>query len=118
MKRFVKKAVSFAAVSAAALGVAVLPATSAHAAPEFPCPRIMAVCTWSEPGGQGRAGLVFEDRDFLNPPVQSAQNQTDQTWCFFDAPGFQGEQRREIQPWETAHDFGFAAYSARRGGCW
>jgi Peptidase inhibitor family I36 len=118
MKRFVKKVATLAAVGAAAVGTAVLPAASAHAAPEFPCPRVLAVCTWTEPGGQGRARLLFEADPHIVPHVRSAQNQTPEPWCFYEEADFSGNQRREVSPWETVHDFGFPVRSARPGPCW
>ncbi len=117
MKRFLKKAASAGAIAAAAAGVAVLPASSAHADPQLPCPRVITVCTWTEPTGRGELRLLFEGREVILPPVRSAQNQTFEPWCFYEAPGFNGE-RRELQPQETAFDFGFPVHSAKPGRCY
>jgi hypothetical protein len=115
MKRFVRKAVSLAAAGVAAVGVAVVPAASAHADP-FPCPRVSGVCTWTLPGGEGQLGLLFGSEYEIAPPVWSAQNQTPVPWCFYRFPGFNGP-RREIQSMETVGDIGFPAFSAKPGPC-
>lgn len=118
MKRFVKKMLTLSAVVGAAAGSAIMPAASAHADAQLPCYRIAAVCAWSEPGGQGELRLLFGPEFILDPPVQSAQNQTQEPWCFYREPGFRGDERRQVQPNETAYDFGFQAYSAKPGPCW
>ena len=91
MKRFLKKAASAVAIAAAAAGVAVLPASSAHADPQLLCPRVVAVCTWTEPSGRGELRLLFEGREVILPPVRSAQNQTFEPWCFYETLGFNAQ---------------------------
>lgn len=117
MRRIAKKAAALTAVGLAAAGAAVLPAATARADPGFLCPRAVGVCAWTRPGGTGELRILFGDEPFIEPPVRSALNQTAGTWCFYRRPFHTGEERREVQPFETVHEFGFAAHSARRGRC-
>ncbi len=115
MKKFSLRAAMVVAVLTTPTGLA-LPTTTAHAAESYPCPRVLAVCVWTEPGGQGDLSLLWVDTPFV-PSVRSAQNQTPQPWCFYNAPGYQGDQRREVARNETVADFGFDALSAKPGPC-
>lgn len=116
MKNLPRHAAMVAAVLTAATGLA-LPTTAAHAAESYPCPRVQAVCVWTEPGGHGDLRLLWAEEPYIVPPVRSAQNQTPEPWCFFNAPGYQGDERREVTHNETVADFGFDALSARQGPC-
>lgn len=116
MKNLSRRAAMVVAVLTAATGLA-LPTTTAHAAEAYPCPRVVAVCAWTEPGGQGDLRLLWDDTPYIVPPVRSAQNQTPEPWCFYNAPGYMGDERREVARNETVADFGFDALSAKRGPC-
>ncbi|MEV0373595.1 peptidase inhibitor family I36 protein [Streptomyces sp. NPDC050636] len=112
-----RKLTAFSAVTAAALGVAVLPASEAQADDPLPCPMVRAVCTWSEPDGGGSLKLLFDDAPFIPEGVQSAQNQTSEPWCFFEGPFFSGSQSRQLDPGQTVRNLEFTAHSARQGVC-
>jgi hypothetical protein len=115
MKRLIRSAALVAAVVTAAAGL-VSPVAGAAVRSEFPCPRILAVCGFTEPGGQGELVLIFEDEPWLNPPIRSAMNNTPDFWCFYANPDF-GGQRRQVSRGETVQDFGFPVQSAMRGMC-
>ncbi|MGN9783896.1 hypothetical protein ACTMTF_20850 [Nonomuraea sp. ZG12] len=113
-----RTAVLLAAVTAAAglalpASAATSAASSTTAAAQVPCPRILAVCAQT---AQGELRIIVRDEPVIVPPVVRAVNQTPEPWCFFSAPGFNGD-RREVSPWETVEDFGFEVFSARRGAC-
>lgn len=116
MKRFMRKLTTVSAVAAAALGMAVIPASQAQADDPLPCPFDGAVCSWtaSYSGGQLRP-LFAEDPYFLSG-VQSAQNQTGEPWCFFEGMDFQGIHR-QLNQGETVRQFNFTAHSAYPGEC-
>ncbi|MFD7427306.1 hypothetical protein ACFV6Z_09640 [Streptomyces sp. NPDC059818] len=113
-----QKAGLFSAVAVAGLGTAVLPAAGAQAAPVPLCPRVIGVCTWTEPSFEGDLRLLFDEEAVLAPPVRSAVNQDFQTWCFYEKPFFDNQGKmREVNQGETVNDFGFGAHSAKRGQC-
>jgi hypothetical protein len=117
MKRLIRWAALVAAVVPVTAGlVSPVAQAAAQTRSEFPCPRIVAVCGYTEPGGQGDLVLIFNDEPDLAPPIRSAINNTPDFWCFFSDPGFEG-QRREVSRGETVQDFGFAVQSAMRDGC-
>ncbi|MEU6997694.1 hypothetical protein [Nonomuraea sp. NPDC046570] len=118
MKRLAQKTLTLAAVVTAAAGTVVLPAAGAHADRQLPCYKVAAVCMWTEPSGGGEQRLLFREGAIIRPAVRSAQNQTFETWCFYEQPFYAGYRRREIQSHETVYDFGFTAYSARPGNCY
>lgn len=117
MKRFLRRAMAVGVAGAAAAGAAVLPMSTAHADGDWlPCPRVFAVCTWTEPNGGGPLSVLPNERPFF-PPVRSVQNQTAYPWCFYSEPGYHGERRRAVQPGETVRDLDFPALSAKPGDC-
>lgn len=117
MKRFARKLMALAAVGVAA-AAAVVPAAGAQAAEaQLNCPRIYGVCGWTGPAGQGQLRLFFGPEPFVVPPLRSAQNQTGEPYCFYSEQVFRGDQRREVSPGETVHDFGFDVYSLKPGFC-
>jgi len=118
VKRLMHKVGLFAAVAAATLGTAALPATAAHAAPVPMCPMVVGVCTWTDPSFEGELRILFNEEPFIQPSVRSASNQDVQPWCFYEQPFFgkQG-QMREVSTGEVVHDFGFDAHSATQGNC-
>jgi hypothetical protein len=117
MKTLLKKMGLLSATAAVSLGTAVLPAAQAQAAQPI-CPRVIAVCTWTEPNFEGDSRLLFDEEAVLQPPVRSAVNQDFQTWCFYERPFFDNRgQMREVNRGETVYDFGFSALSAKRGQC-
>ncbi|MFH8557716.1 peptidase inhibitor family I36 protein [Streptomyces celluloflavus] len=118
MKQFVKKAITLSAVFAAAAGTAILPTATAQAAQQERCPRAYAVCTWTEPSGRGELRVLFNETRRIDPGARSAQNHTNETWCFYDESDFHGRHQREVQRGERVYDFGFRAHSARPGHCW
>jgi Peptidase inhibitor family I36 len=115
MRRLIRWAALVAAVVTVAAGL-ITPAAAAPAPSDFRCPRIIAVCGYTEPGGQGELVLIFTDERALDRPIRSAMNNTPLPWCFYSAPDFNGE-RRAVSRGETVADFGFAVQSARRGEC-
>ncbi|MBF8185588.1 hypothetical protein ITP53_07525 [Nonomuraea sp. K274] len=115
MTTLVRRAAVLLATVTAAAGLA-LPASAAApttAAAPLPCPRILAVCAHT---AAGELRIITRDEPYIVPPVVRAVNQTPEPWCFFAAPGFDGD-RREVAPWETVEAFGFDVFSARRGMC-
>ena len=106
------------AMATAAVGLAVPAAavttTAAQAAAQVPCPRAIGlVCGQT---AEGELRIITRDEHIILPPIVRALNQTPGPWCFFSAPGFNGD-RREVAPWETVEDFGFEVLSARHGAC-
>ncbi|MFJ2812643.1 peptidase inhibitor family I36 protein [Streptomyces sp. NPDC087294] len=119
MKRFMKKVGLASALVMAGAGLAALPTATAQAAAPYPvCPRVTAVCTWTEPSFEGEMRILFNGKELLQPPVRSALNQSFDTWCFYERPFFDNRgQMREVNRGEEVHDFGFPAHSAREGQC-
>src|ERR671914_1717457 len=115
MQRSIRLAALVAAVVTSTVGF-VSPTAAAQVRSTFPCPRILAVCGFTEPNGQGDLVLIFEDEPEVAPPIRSAMNNTQDFWCFYSDPGFAG-QRRQVSRGETVQDFGFPVQSAMRGMC-
>jgi hypothetical protein len=115
MKRLIHWAALAAAVVTATVGL-VMPGSAAQAQPGFPCPKIIAVCAFTGPGGQGQLRLIFDQEPVISPPIRSAMNNTPESWCFYSAPYFNGP-RRQVSPFETVEDFGFFVRSAKPGPC-
>src|SRR5690606_24457270 len=117
MTTLLSRAAVLLAMATAAVGLAVPAAattTAAQAAAQVPCPRAVGlVCGQT---AEGELRIITRDEPIILPPIVRALNQTPVPWCFFSAPGFNGD-RREVAPWETVEDFGFEVLSARRGGC-
>ncbi|MEQ4716972.1 hypothetical protein [Nonomuraea sp. B19D2] len=116
MRTALRKTALGAAALATAVAYLAAPTSPASAQSGFPCPRIMAICAYTEPGGQGALRLIFEDTPEIEPPFLSAQNQTSGPWCFYSEPGFAG-QRREVSAGEAVEDFGFPVRSLKEGLC-
>ncbi len=117
MKRFVRHALAIFAATAAILGTGVLPAASAAQADEpVPCPRVIGVCTYSEPEGQGVPRLYFQDEPLADPVFRTVQNQSPQPWCVYAHPYF-GAPQQQVEPWQTLRNLPFAAASLRPGSC-
>jgi hypothetical protein len=115
MKRLIRAAALVAAVVTATTGL-VSPVAAGQARSGYPCPRIIAVCGFAEPGGRGELVLIFEDEPMLDSPIRSAMNNTPDFWCFYSRPAFTG-QSLEVASGQTVEDFGFPVRSAMRGGC-
>ncbi|WP_171109748.1 peptidase inhibitor family I36 protein [Streptomyces sp. Z423-1] len=116
MKRIMRKAVTMLAVSAAAAGVALLPAGAAQADEPVNCPRVIAFCTFEGPDGYGRMRLYFQDEPSADPSFHTAQNQTPEPWCVYELPGY-GGLAFEVPAWGTVRQLPFAARSLHQGSC-
>ncbi|WP_371776797.1 hypothetical protein [Streptomyces sp. NBC_01438] len=118
MKRFMRNAGTLCAVAVASIGMTVLPAVSAQAAPAPICPAVVGVCTWTEAAYEGNLRLLFDEEPAVVPPVQSVSNQDFQPWCFYERPFFDaGGKKREVAGGQAVKDLGFAAHSAQQGRC-
>lgn len=118
MRRFVRKSTAYAGAALAGLSLAVLvPTGSALAVAPLPCAEVHAVCGWTGPGGSGEQRVVRGETPFLAPAVRSVRNRTNETWCLYEGPVFSGTQKFELTPYESRHDLGFAARSARPHSC-
>ncbi|MGN9844549.1 hypothetical protein ACTMTI_41120 [Nonomuraea sp. H19] len=118
MTALLRRVAVLLATATAAAGLALpasaaAPTTAAAQAAPLPCPRIIGVCAYT---AAGDLRIIARDEPYIVPPVVQAVNQTPEFWCFFSAPGFNGD-RREVAPWETVEDFGFEVFSARPGAC-
>ncbi|UQA94480.1 peptidase inhibitor family I36 protein [Streptomyces halobius] len=116
MKRMLRKLTTFSAVAAAALGMAVVPASQAQADAPLHCPFVYTVCTWTGPGGSGQLRPLFADDGFIPYGVQSAQNRTAYPWCFFEGMGFRGIHH-QLDQGETVRRLEFTAHSVYPGQC-
>lgn len=119
MKRLARKGrkgIALFAVTAAALGTALLPATGAQADDPLPCFKIVGICTWTGTNGNGTLAAHFTDEPFVTASFHSAQNQTSDPWCLYDKPLFTGKTRA-LGAGKTVRDIGFGAESLRKGHC-
>ncbi|MFD1545798.1 hypothetical protein [Nonomuraea guangzhouensis] len=119
MTTLLRRAAVLLATATAAAGLA-LPAsataptaTAGQAAAPLSCPGVVGVCALNV---AGVFRIITSGEPYLAPPVVAAVNQTPEPWCFFSAPGFNGD-RREVAPQESVEDFGFHVQSARPGPC-
>ncbi|MFJ1958425.1 hypothetical protein ACIOGT_36160 [Streptomyces microflavus] len=116
--KLVKRAGSLAMVAMATIGMTVVPAATANAAPFPVCPMVVAACTWTEASYEGEMRLFFQEEPMLAPPVRSVSNQDYQAWCFYEQPFYgSGGQSRQVNPGEAVRDLGFDAHSAQQGSC-
>jgi hypothetical protein len=87
---FMRRLAVGVAALATLVGMVGMPATQAQAQPQQdaprPCPRILAVCAYDV---NGDLRLLFEPEVFIDPPLEWAQNNTPDTWCFYAEPGGQ-----------------------------
>lgn len=84
------------AIVSAAVGVSVLLPTAtaqgqARTQAQIPiCPHVVGLCTWAEPNSEGRPRMLQRAEPNVNPPVRSAKNQTNQSWCLYPQPSYTG----------------------------
>ncbi|MDJ1133437.1 peptidase inhibitor family I36 protein [Streptomyces iconiensis] len=118
MRRFVRKSTAYAGTVLAGFSVtALLPAGGTPAVAPLPCAHVNALCAWTGPGGSGEQRVVRTETKALTPPVRSVRNLTNETWCLYEGRAFSGTQKFELTPYESRHDLGFAARSARPHSC-
>lgn len=119
MSRSVRRPLVSVAVAIGSFGLAV-PGGSAVADEPLACPRIAGICVWSEPEGEGELRLVFQEErvELLDPPGQSVQNQTETSWCLYQATGFGDGPRRTLEASETVRQLDFKVQSVHPGGCY
>ncbi|WP_116245709.1 peptidase inhibitor family I36 protein [Nocardiopsis sp. FIRDI 009] len=111
-----RKLVSGLAVAVAAVSATAAPAASAESA-QPTCPRVLGtLCAFTETDGQGSFRLLVKGKGVIEPPVRSAVNHDSVPWCVFGERRFDGE-RVQLDSFEYDADFGFDAFSARRGRC-
>ncbi|MFG1705370.1 peptidase inhibitor family I36 protein [Nonomuraea sp. M3C6] len=119
MTSLIRRAALVAAIATAGLTPPDIAHAAAHTPAEMPCPD-GKVCAWTMPYGKGEQVVYdqWEAAGFIDPPVSSVQNRTEESWCFYSRPLFSvlGENRR-INPGETVESLGFRAQSAHRAGC-
>jgi hypothetical protein len=118
MKHIKRAALAIAAMSIAALSAWPLPATAAQAgqaAPGAACFKDFSVCAFTEPDFQGLRVHINNPRPYLEPPINSALNNSRITWCFYEYPGYDGPHFA-LESGQADDDFPYPVQSARPAG--
>ena len=118
MRRFVRKSTAYAGTLLAGLSLgALVPTGRAQAVSPLPCIQVHALCAWTGPGGSGEQWVVHRETVAFKKPIRSVRNLTNETWCLYEERAFGGTQKFELTPYESRHDLGFDARSARPHSC-
>ncbi|MEV8455501.1 peptidase inhibitor family I36 protein [Streptomyces sp. NPDC052095] len=122
MNRIVRALMTAGAIGATAVSTSVFSAAVAQAgeAVSVPiCNLDYSVCAYTEPQFEGQYVHIATPKTNLEPPIKSAVNRTNYTWCFYENPGYKGRSFA-LERGEENVSFPYPVHSTRptgTGGC-
>lgn len=102
--------------AAALAGAAAAPAAGPHAVPrQVGRPRGHAVCAFSAQDFRGLLVHIRQPRLLIDPPIESAVNDSRIAWCFYEHPGY-GGPRFVLESGQREDFFPYPVQSVRPAG--